>query len=122
MPKSPHQPRILARMTGIGKRFGRVRVLEDVALTIHAGEVHVLAGENGAGKSTLIKILGGVHQGWEGTVQIDGRPVRPLSPLDAVRLGVSVIFQELSLVPSMSVAGAPMGVPASMQGEPICRW
>jgi len=103
MSQSP-QKQLLARMSGIGKRFGRVPVLSDVALDIYAGEVHVLAGENGAGKSTLIKILGGVHQNWEGTIEIGGRPVRPASPLDAVRLGVSVIFQELSLVPTMSVA------------------
>ena len=91
-------------MRGITKRFGPVAVLQDVMLEIHAGEVHVLAGENGAGKSTLIKILGGVHTEFEGTMKLDGREVRPKSPLEANALGVAVIFQELSLVPSMTVA------------------
>lgn len=91
-------------MRGITKRFGPVAVLQDASLEIHAGEVHVLAGENGAGKSTLIKILGGVHTEFEGTMELDGRAIRPKSPLDANTLGVAVIFQELSLVPSMTVA------------------
>ncbi|NQT17549.1 MAG: sugar ABC transporter ATP-binding protein, partial [Planctomycetes bacterium] len=94
----------LVRMSGVDKRFGSVQVLQDVGLRILAGEVHVLAGENGAGKSTLIKILAGVHTDFQGTIEIDGRTVRPESPLAANALGVAVIYQELSLVPSMSVA------------------
>ena len=97
-------PDILVRMRGIGKRFGPVTVLQDVDLDIRIGEVLVLAGENGAGKSTLIKILGGVYTDYEGTVEIAGRAVRPRSPAEANDLGVSVIFQELSLVRSMTVA------------------
>jgi ribose transport system ATP-binding protein len=93
----------LVRMRGIGKRFGSARVLEGVDLDIHPGEVLVLAGENGAGKSTLIKILGGVHADYEGTLEIQGQIARPQSPLEAAALGISVIFQELSLVPSMTV-------------------
>jgi ABC-type sugar transport system ATPase subunit len=91
-------------MTGIAKRFGSVLVLDGVDLEVFAGEVHVLAGENGAGKSTLVKILAGVHTDFEGTLEIDGRPVRPDSPLAANALGVAMIYQELSLVPSMRVA------------------
>ena len=94
----------LVRMTGIGKRFGAAEVLRGVDLDVYSGEVHVLAGENGAGKSTLIKILAGVHADFEGSIEIDGRPVRPTSPMHANALGVAVIYQELSLVPSMSVA------------------
>jgi ABC-type sugar transport system ATPase subunit len=94
----------LVRMTGIGKRFGPVQVLQDVSLEIRAGEVLILAGENGAGKSTLIKILGGVHTEYEGTIELLGRPIRPGSPLEANALGIAVIYQELSLVPSMTVA------------------
>ncbi len=96
--------RPLVRMSGIHKRFGPVEVLNDVDLEIFPGEVHILAGENGAGKSTLMKILAGVHTDFEGSIEIDGRPARPGSPIDANRLGVAVIYQELSLVPSMSVA------------------
>jgi ABC-type sugar transport system ATPase subunit len=94
----------LVRMAGITKRFGSVEVLHDAELEVRAGEVHILAGENGAGKSTLIKILAGVYQDYAGTIEIDGRPVRPRSPLEANALGVAVIHQELSLVPPMSVA------------------
>jgi ribose transport system ATP-binding protein len=96
--------RPLVCMKGITKRFGRVTVLEEVDFDVHAGEVHILAGENGAGKSTLIKILAGVHSDFQGTIEINGEPVRPSSPSEATSLGVAVIHQELSLVPSMSVA------------------
>ncbi|MBI4323656.1 MAG: sugar ABC transporter ATP-binding protein, partial [Chloroflexi bacterium] len=95
---------LLARMTGIGKSFGAVQVLRDVPLEVFGGEVLILAGENGAGKSTLIKILGGVHTDFEGTIEVNGRRVRPSSPLEASALGVAVIYQELSLVPPMTVA------------------
>ncbi len=91
-------------MTGIGKRFGPVTVLSGVDLEIRPGEVLILAGENGAGKSTLIKILGGVHTEYEGRIEIQGRTVRPRTPLEANALGVAVIYQELSLVPSLPVA------------------
>jgi ABC-type sugar transport system ATPase subunit len=94
----------LVRMAGITKRFGPVTVLRDVAFDVRAGETHVLAGENGAGKSTLIRILGGVIGDFEGTLEIEGRAVRPRSPLEAARLGVALIHQELSLVGPLSVA------------------
>jgi len=97
-------PLSLVRLTGISKRFGSVSVLRDVQLEGRAGEVHVLAGENGAGKSTLIKILAGIHTDFEGTIELDGRPVRPRSPLEANALGIAVIHQELSLIGHMSVA------------------
>ena len=97
-------PPPLVRMTGITKRFGRVSVLGDVDFEVHGSEVHLLAGENGAGKSTLIKILAGVHTDFEGTIALDGRTVRPANPHAAAELGIAVIHQELSLVPSMTVA------------------
>ncbi len=91
-------------MTGITKRFGEVPVLRDIPFDVCPGEVHVLAGENGAGKSTLIKILAGIHTEFEGTLEFNGRPARPRSPLEANALGVAVIHQELSLIGPMSVA------------------
>jgi ribose transport system ATP-binding protein len=91
-------------MSGITKRFGRNVVLRGVSLDVYPGEVHILAGENGAGKSTLIKVLAGVYGDWEGAVEYFGRAARPRSPVEAMRLGVSVIYQELSLVPAMTVA------------------
>jgi ABC-type sugar transport system ATPase subunit len=96
--------KLLVRMNQISKRFGHVWVLRHVDLEVYAGEVVILAGENGAGKSTLIKVLGGVHTDFEGTIEVDGRSARPKSPLEANALGVAVIYQELSLVPSMTVA------------------
>jgi ribose transport system ATP-binding protein len=102
--ESQPSPASLLRMTGISKDFGRTTVLKDVQLELQSGEVHILAGENGAGKSTLIKILAGIHTDFEGTIQIDGREVRPKNPLDAGRLGIAVIHQELSLIDSLSVA------------------
>lgn len=94
----------LIRLQGHQQTLGPVPCSRRSALDIRGGEVLVLAGENGAGKSTLIKILGGVHSGFEGTIKIAGRLVRPRSPLEAADLGVAIIFQELSLVPTLTVA------------------
>ncbi|MFB3894726.1 MAG: sugar ABC transporter ATP-binding protein [bacterium] len=95
---------ILLRMTDISKSFGRTEVLSQVQFDLYPGEVHVLAGENGAGKSTLIKILCGVHTEYKGTIELSGQPVRFSSPQDAAEHGITAIYQELSLVPSMQVA------------------
>ena len=101
---APEDSSPLVRLTGITKRFGPVTVLRDVHFEGLPGQVHVLAGENGAGKSTLVKILGGIHTDYEGRIEIQGRPARPRSPLEAATLGVAVIHQELSLIGPMSVA------------------
>ncbi|HET7095563.1 MAG TPA: sugar ABC transporter ATP-binding protein, partial [Thermomicrobiales bacterium] len=92
------------RLAGIGKSFPGVRALEDVSLSVRPGEVHALIGENGAGKSTLMKILYGIHQPDAGTIEIDGEPVAIHSPPDAQRLGISMVQQEISLVPALDVA------------------
>jgi len=93
----------IVQMKGIGKKFGPVRVLEHINFDIYPGEVHVLAGENGAGKSTLIKILAGVHTSYEGEIFFNGEQIKPSSPIDANDIGIGVIYQELSLVPTMDV-------------------
>jgi ribose transport system ATP-binding protein len=93
----------LLRMTGIGKSFSGVSVLEDVSFDLRPGEVHILAGENGAGKTTLIKILTGVHTEYRGRILLAGQEVRFKAPQDADRHGISVIHQEMSLVNTMSV-------------------
>lgn len=98
------QPPPLLRMSGIGKQFGQVKVLQGVQFEVRAGEVHVLAGENGAGKSTLMKILGGIYSEFDGRIELEGREVRPQSPLHANELGIAMIHQELSLIGPMSVA------------------
>ncbi|MFF9155108.1 sugar ABC transporter ATP-binding protein [Streptomyces sp. NPDC014846] len=91
-------------VTGLCKTFPGVRALSDVDFTARAGEVHALVGENGAGKSTLIKVLTGVHQPDAGEVTYDDAPVRFTTPLQAQQAGISTIYQEVNLVPLMSVA------------------
>ncbi|RCS22757.1 sugar ABC transporter ATP-binding protein [Phyllobacterium salinisoli] len=91
-------------MRGIGKRFPGVAALNDVSLVCHAGEVHALVGENGAGKSTLIKVLSGVYQPDDGEIVVDGSAARFRHPVDALHAGISVIYQEFSLLPERTVA------------------
>jgi ribose transport system ATP-binding protein len=91
-------------MTGISKSFNGVRVLTDVDFEVQRGEVHALAGGNGAGKSTLMKILQGVYSLDAGRVEIDGAPVELSSIQDARAAGVGMVFQEFSLVPTLTVA------------------
>jgi len=94
----------LFAMTGISKRYGGVKALDKASLTLHAGRIHALLGENGAGKSTLIKIMSGVVQPDEGSLEFDGRTVRFPTPAAANDAGIVCIFQELSLIPDLSVA------------------
>lgn len=91
-------------MTGIGKSFGAVSVLREVDLEIAGGEIHTLMGENGAGKSTLVKIISGVQSASAGTMCIDGTPVEFDKPRDAESYGITIMHQELSLIPDMTVA------------------
>lgn len=94
----------LVSVAGISKRFGGVRALIDVSIDLNAGEIHALLGENGAGKSTLTKILSGVHRPDEGSILVNGVEVYLRRPADAIALGVAVVPQERTLVPSLSVA------------------
>ena len=90
-------------MRGIRKAFGATTALEDVDLSVNAGEICGLIGQNGAGKSTLMSILSGAQPPDAGEMSIDGAPFRPASPIDARRAGVAMIYQELSLAPHLSV-------------------
>jgi ribose transport system ATP-binding protein len=91
-------------MTGISKSFGGVVALEHVDFTLRRGEIHALLGGNGAGKSTILKMLSGVHKPDQGEIRINGVLLEDNSPEAARRLGIAMIFQEMSLVPSLSVA------------------
>ena len=91
-------------MRGISKSFDGVSVLRDVDFSVEQGEVHALAGGNGAGKSTLMKILQGVHASDAGTIRIDGDVVKISSIHEAKAAGIGMVFQEFSLVPSLTVA------------------
>ncbi|RSM78648.1 sugar ABC transporter ATP-binding protein [Kibdelosporangium aridum] len=95
---------VLLDARAIGKRFPGVVALSDVDLTLSPGEVHALVGENGAGKSTLIKVLTGVYPPDSGELFFRGEPVRFGRPLDAQHAGISTVYQEINLVPLMSVA------------------
>ena len=94
----------LLEMKGISKSFPGVKALQNVNLQLKAGEVHALLGENGAGKSTLIKVLGGIYHAEEGEIFIDGQKTEINDVVTARHAGVSIVHQELVLVPYMTVA------------------
>jgi len=94
----------LLEVVDVAKEFPGVRALDGVSFALRPGEVHALVGENGAGKSTLIKVLTGVYQPDGGELRYRGEPVRFGTPMDAQRAGISTIYQEVNLIPLMSVA------------------
>lgn len=102
MAPDPSPPYVL-ELDNVSKFFGTVIALKDVTLRLKRGEVHCLLGDNGAGKSTLIKILAGVHQPSLGTYRVDAEPVVFASPRDALDRGIATVYQDLALVPLMSV-------------------
>ncbi len=89
---------------GIFKTFPGAVALDHVDFTLRAGEVHALLGENGAGKSTLIKCLTGAYRRDGGTIHLDGAEIDPRDPLDAQRLGIGTVYQEVNLLPNLTVA------------------
>jgi simple sugar transport system ATP-binding protein len=93
----------LLETRGIGKRFGSVVALSGVSMTVDAGKITCVLGDNGAGKSTLIKILAGVHPQDEGEYRIDGVPRRLGNPRAALELGIATVYQDLAMIPLMSV-------------------
>jgi ribose transport system ATP-binding protein len=97
-------PPVAVRMTGISKSYGGVQALAHVDFSLRYGEVHALLGENGAGKSTLLKILRGVLPADSGRIEIDSEALKAPSADAVRRLGVAMIFQEMSLIPTLSVA------------------
>ena len=97
-------PACLIEMHSISKAFGSSRVLKGVTLRLHAGSVHALMGENGAGKSTLMKILAGVHGNDEGRIFKNGMLLHLPSPREALAAGISTVFQEMSLLPNLTIA------------------
>ncbi|HKS32714.1 MAG TPA: ATP-binding cassette domain-containing protein, partial [Enterobacteriaceae bacterium] len=89
---------------GIGKTFPGVKALSDISFDCHAGQIHALMGENGAGKSTLLKVLSGNYAPSSGTLALRGEEVVFPDTTAALNAGVAIIYQELHLVPEMSVA------------------
>jgi ribose transport system ATP-binding protein len=103
------------RVEGLAKSYGATVALRSVSFDLHAGEIHALLGENGAGKSTLVKVLSGIVAPDAGAVLLGGAPFRPRSLMEARRAGVSTAFQELSLLPNLSVASNLM-LPRLLKG------
>jgi ABC-type sugar transport system ATPase subunit len=101
---SHHSEAVPFAIAGVTKRFPGVLALDRVSMEFRAGEVRAVIGENGAGKSTLMNILAGDLQPSEGEIRINGRPVRFSSPLDSRAAGIVVVYQELALCPTLSVA------------------
>jgi monosaccharide-transporting ATPase len=97
------QPALL-KLRGICKRFKGVDALRHVDLDLQAGEVHALLGENGAGKSTLIKVMTGAYAADAGDIILAGNSIAPRAPLDAQKLGISTVYQEVNLLPNLTVA------------------
>jgi ABC-type sugar transport system ATPase subunit len=94
----------IIRLEHVTKRFGGITAVNDVSFGIGRGEIHAVVGENGAGKSTIMKMLAGVHRPDGGALVLRGEPVSIGDPLQARRLGVSIVFQELNLFPHLTVA------------------
>jgi len=94
----------LLEMNNISKHFGQVVALNDVSIAIQAGECHCLLGDNGAGKSTFIKVMSGVHKPSHGQMLLEGKPVHFHSTRDALHAGIATVYQDLAMIPLMSVA------------------
>jgi simple sugar transport system ATP-binding protein len=94
----------LLEVANVSRYFGSVIALKDISMRVNAGEVMCLLGDNGAGKSTLIKILSGVHQPSEGSYLVEGKEVHFTSPRDALSAGIATVFQDLAMIPLMSIS------------------
>src|SRR4030095_3970666 len=106
----------MLEVLGMVKRVGATTALDGVDFGVRAGEVHALVGENGAGKSTLMNVLSGAIRPDAGATRIDGRPYTPASALDARRSGITLIHQELSLAPHLTVTENVL------LGAEVARW
>jgi simple sugar transport system ATP-binding protein len=100
---SAAEPHALLEAEGISKYYGNVVALQDISAHVNAGQVTCILGDNGAGKSSFIKILSGVHQHDTGRLLVDGEEVRFSSPRDARAMGIATVYQDLAMVPLMSI-------------------
>src|SRR5439155_16740670 len=107
----------------ISKYFGSVIALKDISMGVNAGEVMCLLGDNGAGKSTLIKILSGVHQPSEGHYLVEGKEVHFTSPRDALSAGIATVYQDLAMIPLLSISrNFFLGSEPTAGGRPFRRF
>ncbi len=112
----------LLRLTGIHKSFAGVHALRGVDMSIQHGKIHCLVGENGCGKSTLIKIIAGVYKRDAGEIIIHGKKYDDLRPIDAIREGIQVIYQDFSLFPNLTVAENIALNEELASGKRIVKW
>ncbi len=112
----------LLRLTGIHKSFAGVHALRGVDMSIQHGKIHCLVGENGCGKSTLIKIIAGVYKRDAGEIIIHGKKYDDLRPIDAIREGIQVIYQDFSLFPNLTVAENIALNEELASGRRIVKW
>src|SRR5512133_1754413 len=115
---APH----LLEADSISKYYGNVVALKDVSMHVNAGEVTCILGDNGAGKSSFIKLLSAVHQQDEGRVVVDGESVRFSSPRDARARGIATVYQDLAMVPLMSIWRNFFLGAEPRKGIPPLRW
>ncbi|QNS03363.1 ATP-binding cassette domain-containing protein [Streptomyces xanthii] len=102
--KNSEQPNVpLVELAGVSKYYGNIRALEDVSLTVNAGDITCVLGDNGAGKSTLIKIIAGLHQHDAGSFAVEGEETKLANPRDALNRGIATVYQDLAVVPLMPV-------------------
>jgi inositol transport system ATP-binding protein len=94
----------ILELKNISKSFPGVKAIDDISLCVKKGSVHVIVGENGAGKSTLMKIINGVYKPDQGTMVFDGKEIGNLDPKKSMEIGISMIYQELNVIPEMSIA------------------
>jgi ABC-type sugar transport system ATPase subunit len=95
---------LILEARGVSKAFPGVRALDGINLQIRKGEIHSIIGENGAGKSTLMKIFSGVYQPDAGSIVLNGEPIAFKGVYDAIKNGISIIFQEFNLMPELTVS------------------
>lgn len=113
---------VFLKLEGIKKSFGGVHALKGVDLEVRLGEVHCLAGENGCGKSTLIKVISGVHDATEGTIMIEGKKINKITPIEAIKMGIQVIYQDFAIFPNLTVAENIAMNQALMTGTKRMDW
>jgi fructose transport system ATP-binding protein len=95
---------VVMRAKGLVKRYGQVTALDGADFELRAGEILAVIGDNGAGKSSLIKCLSGATIADEGVIELDGRPIHFRSPIDARRVGIETVYQDLAVAPAMTIA------------------
>jgi fructose transport system ATP-binding protein len=98
------QAQIVMKASGLVKRYGQVTALDGADFELRAGEILAVIGDNGAGKSSLIKCLSGATIPDEGTIELDGQPIQFKSPIDARRVGIETVYQDLAVAPAMTIA------------------